>query len=165
VDKQKSSGKPFDISKTEVWDAWVKVRENQGAPGVDGQSLEAFEKDLGGNLYKIWNRMSSGTYFPPPVKAVEIPKAHGPGTRMLGVPTVADRVAQTVAAARLEAKAGADLPSGLLRLPAGQVGGGRGRGLPAALLGVQLGDRFGHPEVLRQRPVGLGRQGRRGAHR
>ena len=104
MSKQKSSGKPFDISKWEVWDAWVKVKGNQGAPGVDGQSLEEFEKDLKGNLYKIWNRMSSGTYFPPPVKAVEIPKAHGPGTRTLGVPTVADRVAQTVAAARLEAK-------------------------------------------------------------
>ncbi len=105
MDKQKSSGKPFDISKREVWDAWSKVKGNQGAPGVDGQSLEAFEEqDLKGNLYKIWNRMSSGTYFPPPVKAVEIPKAHGGGTRILGVPTVADRVAQTVVAARLEAE-------------------------------------------------------------
>lgn len=104
MDQQKSSGKPFDISKREVWDAWLKVKGNQGAPGVDGQSLVAFEADLGDQLYKIWNRMSSGSYFPPPVKAVEIPKAHGAGTRMLGVPTVADRVAQTVVAARLEAK-------------------------------------------------------------
>jgi RNA-directed DNA polymerase len=87
VDKQKSSGKPFDISKVEVWNAWLKVKGNQGAPGVDGQSLAAFETDLKNNLYKIWNRMSSGTYFPPPVKAVEIPKAHGQGTRILGVPT------------------------------------------------------------------------------
>ena len=102
--QQKSSGKPFDISKDEVWNAWQKVKGNQGAPGVDGQSLEAFEADLKNNLYKIWNRMSSGSYFPPPVKSVEIPKGHGEGTRMLGVPTVADRVAQTVAAARLEAK-------------------------------------------------------------
>jgi len=78
-----------------TWGAWVKVKENQGASGVDGQSLEAFEKDLKNNLYRIWNRMSSGTYFPPPVKAVEIPKAHGGGTRILGVPTVGDRVAQT----------------------------------------------------------------------
>jgi RNA-directed DNA polymerase len=99
----KASGKPFDISKTEVWDAWVKVKGNQGAPGVDGRSIEAFEKDLKNNLYKVWNRMSSGTYFPPPVKAVEIPKAHGAaGVRVLGVPTVADRVAQTVVAAHLE---------------------------------------------------------------
>jgi len=104
VDKQKSPGvKPFDISKQEVFDAWVKVKGNQGAPGVDEQSLAAFEADRSNNLYKIWNRMSSGTYFPPPVRAVEIPKAGG-GTRILGVPTVADRVAQTVAAARLEAK-------------------------------------------------------------
>ena len=104
MDRQKSSGKPFDISKVEVWDAWLKVKGNKGAPGVDGQSLAAFETDLKNNLYKIWNRMSSGTYFPPPVKAVEIPKAHGVGTRILGVPTVADRVAQTVVAARLEMK-------------------------------------------------------------
>lgn len=103
MDRLKASGKPFDISKQEVWDAWIKVKGNQGAPGVDGVSIEEFEKDLRNNLYKIWNRMSSGTYFPPPVKAVEIPKAHGAaGTRVLGVPTVADRVAQTVVAAHLE---------------------------------------------------------------
>jgi group II intron reverse transcriptase/maturase len=104
VEELKSSGKPFDISKAEVWDAWIKVKGNQGAPGVDGQSLAAFEKDLKNNLYRIWNRMSSGTYFPPPVKAVEIPKAHGVGTRILGVPTVGDRVAQTVVAAHLGAR-------------------------------------------------------------
>ncbi len=104
MDQLKSSGKPFDISKREVWNAWLKVKGNQGAPGVDGQSLAAFEADLKDSLYKIWNRMSSGSYFPPPVKAVEIPKAYGEGTRMLGVPTVADRVAQTVVAARLEAE-------------------------------------------------------------
>jgi len=103
MSQQKSKGKPFDISKQEVWDAWRKVKGNQGAPGVDGQSLGAFEADLNNNLYKIWNRMSSGSYFPPPVKAVEIPKANG-GTRILGVPTIADRVAQTVVAARLEEK-------------------------------------------------------------
>ena len=89
MEELKSSGKPFDISKAEVWDAWIKVKGNQGAPGVDGQSLAAFEKDLKNNLYRIWNRMSSGTYFPPPVKAVEIPKAHGVGTRILGVPPLA----------------------------------------------------------------------------
>lgn len=98
----KLSGKSFDISKQEVWEAYQKVKANKGAAGVDGCSIEDFEKDLKGNLYKIWNRMSSGTYFPPAVKAVEIPKAHGAGTRILGVPTVADRVAQTVVAARLE---------------------------------------------------------------
>jgi len=103
VDEQRPSGKPFDISKEEVRRAWLKVRANKGAPGVDEVTLAAFELDLKGNLYKVWNRMSSGSYFPPPVKAVEIPKAFGPGTRMLGVPAIADRVAQTVAAARIEA--------------------------------------------------------------
>jgi RNA-directed DNA polymerase len=104
MDQRTSSGKPFDISKQEVWNAWLKVKGNQGAPGVDGQSLAAFETDLKNNLYRIWNRMASGSYFPPPVKAVDIPKEHGEGTRRLGVPTVADRVAQTVVAARVEAK-------------------------------------------------------------
>jgi RNA-directed DNA polymerase len=97
-------GKPFEVSGYEVWEAWRKVRENKGAPGVDGQSIADFEERLEGNLYKIWNRMSSGTWFPPPVRAVEIPKPGG--TRTLGVPTVADRVAQTVAAHRIEIVAG-----------------------------------------------------------
>ncbi|MFG2866097.1 group II intron reverse transcriptase/maturase [Streptomyces sioyaensis] len=99
--KLKSADKSFEISKWEILEAYRDVKKNQGAPGVDGQSIEDFEKDLKGNLYKIWNRMSSGTYFPPPVRAVEIPKQHGGGTRMLGIPTVADRVAQTVAARHL----------------------------------------------------------------
>jgi RNA-directed DNA polymerase len=101
MDKLKSQVKPFEISKWEVWEAYREVKANKGAPGVDGQSLDEFEKDLKGNLYKIWNRMSSGTYFPPPVRAVEIPKQHGGGTRMLGIPCVADRVAQTVVARHL----------------------------------------------------------------
>jgi hypothetical protein len=83
----KSAGKSFDISRWEVWEAYVKVKENQGAPGVDGQSIEDFEKDLKNNLYKIWVRMSSGSYFPPAVRAVEVPKPHDAGTRLLGVPT------------------------------------------------------------------------------
>jgi RNA-directed DNA polymerase len=99
----KSSAKPFEISKWEVWQAYEKVKANKGAPGVDGVDLETFDSDLKNNLFKIWNRMSSGSYFPPPVKAVEIPKPHG-GTRILGVPTVGDRIAQTVVAARLEHK-------------------------------------------------------------
>ena len=89
MDELKAPGKPFDISKWEVWEAYRQVKANQGAPGVDGCSIEDFEKDLKRNLYKIWNRMSSGSYFPPPVKAVELPKPHGGGTRVLGVPTVA----------------------------------------------------------------------------
>jgi group II intron reverse transcriptase/maturase len=104
VDELKAPGKPFEISKRAVQVAWEKVKANKGAPGVDGVSVEDFEKDLKGNLYKIWNRMSSGTYFPPPVRAVEIPKAHGEGTRILGVPSVADRIAQTVVAMELEAR-------------------------------------------------------------
>ena len=104
MDELKSSGKPFDISKQEVWEAYKKVKANKGAPGADGCSIGDFEKDLKNNLYKIWNRMSSGSYFPPPVLAVEIPKPHGGGTRILGIPTVADRIAQTVAARRLEEK-------------------------------------------------------------
>jgi group II intron reverse transcriptase/maturase len=102
MDEERPSGKSFGISKHEVTAAWEKVRANKGAPGVDEVSLGVFAGRLEDNLYKIWNRMSSGTYFPPPVKAVEIPKAGG-GTRMLGVPSVADRVAQTVVAARIEA--------------------------------------------------------------
>ncbi len=97
----KSQGKSFEISKWEVWEAFRQVKANQGAPGVDGQSIAGFEADLKNNLYRIWNRMSSGTYFPPPVRAVEIPKQHGGGTRMLGIATVADRVAQTVVARHL----------------------------------------------------------------
>jgi RNA-directed DNA polymerase len=104
MDELKSSGKPFEISKWEVWEAYRQVKANKGAPGVDKVTIEEFETDLKNNLYRIWNRMSSGSYFPPPVKAVEIPKSHGGGVRVLGVPTVADRIAQTVAARRLEAK-------------------------------------------------------------
>ncbi len=104
MDELKASGKPFVISKQAVWEAWRKVKANKGASGVDGVTIEEFEKDLKDNLYKIWNRMSSGSYFPPPVRAVEIAKAQGKGTRILGVPTVADRVAQTVVAGVLEAR-------------------------------------------------------------
>jgi group II intron reverse transcriptase/maturase len=87
--------KPFNIDKKLVYDAYKAVKANAGAAGVDGQSLEMFDKDLMRNLYKIWNRMSSGSYFPPAVRAVPIPKKNG-GQRLLGVPTVADRVAQMV---------------------------------------------------------------------
>jgi len=97
-----SQDKPFAIPKLMVWEAWRQVKANKGAPGVDGQDLEQFEADLKNNLYRIWNRMSSGSYFPPPVRAVEILKPHGGGVRTLGVPTIADRVAQTVVAMHLE---------------------------------------------------------------
>ena len=85
--------KPFYISKQEVWEAFKRVKANQGAAGVDEQSIVDFERNLKGNLYKIWNRMSSGSYFPPPVRTVKIPKANG-GERKLGIPTVSDRIAQ-----------------------------------------------------------------------
>lgn len=93
--------KPYEISKQVVMAAYKRVKSNGGSAGIDGQDIEEFEKDLKGNLYKIWNRMSSGSYFPPPVKAVEIPKKSG-GTRRLGIPTVGDRVAQMVATLYLE---------------------------------------------------------------
>lgn len=87
--------KPFAISKQAIWDAYQKVKANRGAAGIAEVSLEEFEKDLKNNLYKLWNRMASGSYFPPAVKIVPIPKKSG-GTRILGVPTVADRTAQMV---------------------------------------------------------------------
>lgn len=96
------STKPFAISKEMVWEAYKAVKANRGGPGVDGQSLTAFEGDLGNNLYRIWNRLASGAYFPPPVRRVEIPKRDG-GVRHLGIPTVGDRVAQTVVKSYLEA--------------------------------------------------------------
>jgi len=95
--------KPFSISKRLVWDAFTKVKANRGAAGVDDQSIEEFESDLKGNLYKLWNRMSSGSYIPSPVRRVEIPKSGG-GKRPLGIPTVADRVAQMAAKMVLEPK-------------------------------------------------------------
>jgi group II intron reverse transcriptase/maturase len=100
-----SQVKPFDIPKQQVWEAYRRVAANKGAPGVDGKTLDEFESDLKNNLFKIWNRMSSGSYFPPPVRAVEIPKPHGGGVRLLGVPTIADRVAQTVVAMHLGERA------------------------------------------------------------
>ena len=96
-----SEAKPYCISKWEVWEAYKKVKANQGAAGVDAQSIEDFDKRGKDNLYKIWNRMSSGSYFPPPVRTVKIPKAHG-GERKLGIPTVSDRIAQMVVKTRLE---------------------------------------------------------------
>lgn len=96
-----SEAKPFQISKRRVWEAYKRVKANRGAAGVDGETLAAFEEKLKDNLYKLWNRMSSGSYFPPPVRLVEIPKGDG-GRRALGIPTVADRIAQTVVAGYLE---------------------------------------------------------------
>ena len=101
IESKPKAQKSFDISKWMVWKAYEKVKANQGAAGVDEESISDFEVDLKDNLYKLWNRMSSGSYFPLPVRAVEIPKKAG-GVRTLGVPTGADRVAQTVVAMYLE---------------------------------------------------------------
>jgi RNA-directed DNA polymerase len=96
-----TSTKPYCIAKRVVWDAYQLVKANRGAAGVDDETIAMFEQNRSGNLYKLWNRMSSGSYFPPPVRQVEIPKAKG-GTRKLGVPTVSDRIAQTVVKLMIE---------------------------------------------------------------
>jgi RNA-directed DNA polymerase len=93
--------KPFVISKREVWTAYKRVKENSGAAGVDDQTIAEFERDLSNNLYRLWNRMASGSYMPPPVRRVDIPKGDG-GTRPLGIPTVSDRIAQMVVKQYLE---------------------------------------------------------------
>src|ERR1700746_1881035 len=90
-----TSTKPYVIAKRAVWEAYQQVKANRGAAGIDDENIAMFEQGLSKNFYKRWNRMSSGSYFPPPVKQVEIPKAKG-GTRRLGIPTVSDRIAQTV---------------------------------------------------------------------
>ena len=97
-----NKAKPFGIAKREVWEAFKQVKANRGVAGVDGQSIEDFERDLSNNLYRIWNRMSSGTYLPPPVRRVDIPKGDSGKTRPLGIPAVADRIAQTVVKRYLE---------------------------------------------------------------
>ena len=93
--------KPYDIPKALVWEAWLHVKANRGAAGIDAETIEQFEEKLSDNLYKVWNRMSSGSYLPPAVRAVPIPKKSG-GVRILGVPTVADRIAQTAVKMWLE---------------------------------------------------------------
>ena len=98
-----TSTKPYVIAKRAVWEAYQQVKANRGAAGVDEETIAMFEQNLSKNLYKLWNRMSSGSYFPPPVKQVEIPKAKG-GTRKLGIPTVSDRIAQTVVKQIIEPK-------------------------------------------------------------
>lgn len=101
-DESTPSTKSFAITKRQVFTAWKQVKANRGSAGIDEESIAEFEKNLARNLYRIWNRMASGSYFPSPVKAVEIPKRSG-GVRTLGIPTVSDRVAQTVVKGYLEA--------------------------------------------------------------
>ena len=97
-----TSAKPFEISKRRVLEAYWHVRGNRGAAGIDDESIEMFEANLSRNLYRLWNRLASGSYFPPPVRQVEIAKKSGDGKRVLGIPTVADRIAQQVVKARIE---------------------------------------------------------------
>ena len=97
--------KPFAISERAVYEAWKRVKANRGGAGIDRESLEGFEENLPSNLYKVWNRLASGSYFPPPVMEVRVPKKGG-GVRKLGVPTVGDRVAQTVVKSYLEPPTG-----------------------------------------------------------
>ena len=99
-----SVAKPFVISKRVVKEAYRRVKSRGGGPGVDGETIEAFESDLKNNLYRIWNRLSSGSYFPPPVLQEVIPKPGGSGERELGIPTVSDRVAQMTVKMYLEPK-------------------------------------------------------------
>jgi RNA-directed DNA polymerase len=120
MDMPKPKVKPFAIPKTMVWEAYRRVAGNKGAAGVDWRALDEFEADLRDNLYKIWNRMSSGSYFPPPVRAVEIAKPHGNGVRVLGVPTVS---AYGVVVQRRFGLAGrhASVPSAARRAASGPV--------------------------------------------
>ncbi len=140
VGESKPKEKPFVISKWVVKDAYEKVKANAGAAGVDGESIAAFEADLKKNLYKLWNRLSSGTYFPPPVRAVEIPKKAGRCQDPRGPDRVgsggSDRGAHVPGAG-----GGAAVPSRLLWLSAWALGSGCGRDVPTTVLEVRLGDR------------------------
>ncbi len=142
-----AEAKPYDIPKQLVWEAFQRVKANRGAAGVDGQSLEAFEKDLKGNLFKIWNRMSSGSYFPPPVRLVEIPKDSG-GTRPLGIPTVGDRVAQTVVKMVLEPKVEPVFHPDSYGYRPGRSAIDAVAMARRAMLAIRLGHRSGHQGVL-----------------
>jgi hypothetical protein len=144
----KDEAKPFCISRWEVWEAYVRVKSNKGAAGLDEQSIEDFEMDLKKNLYRIWNRMSSGSYFPPPVRTVKIPKSNG-GERTLGVPTVSDRIAQMVVKNRLEAVVDPlFLPASYGYRPNKSALDALGGA--ADVLGLRLGLRPGHQGLFRQ---------------
>jgi retron-type reverse transcriptase len=133
-----NEAKPFCIIKRDVWEAYKQVKANKGAAGVDGQSIEDFEKDLSNNLYQAWNRMCSGSYFPPPVRRVDIPKGDTGETRPLGIPTVADRIAQMVVKRFLEPilDPGAEVRQGLLWISAEEIGTRCPERGPAAMLGL-----------------------------
>ena len=120
MNEPRSKDKPFAIPKQAVVEAFRKVKANQGGPGVDGCTIEDIEADLRNTLYVTWNRMSSGSYFPPPVKLVEVPKPHGRGVRRLGVPTVAECPFR-----------GGLLPAGFYAASRSLAGSGGSQGLPA----------------------------------
>ena len=145
----RTTDKPFNIDKRQVYEAYKAVKSNAGAAGVDGQTIEQFEADLQNNLYKLWNRMSSGSYFPPPVRAVSIPKKTG-GQRILGVPTVADRVAQMVVKQLIEPDLDPIFLRRLLRLSAEKIGSRCRRRHASAVLEIRLGSRVRHQGSVRQ---------------
>ena len=124
MSESRSQVKSFDIPKQMVWEAYLRVKANKGAAGVDGVTIEQYEQDLKNNLFKLWNRMSSGSYFPPPVKAVDIPKPGG--VRILGVPswhrwTVLAMLAQAFLAVTTAAKHASPPPTGLIPLTVNEV--------------------------------------------
>src|SRR5262245_65062983 len=131
--------KSHDIPKRLIWDAWLKVRSKGGAAGADGVTIEQFETRLQDNLYRLWNRMSSGSYFPGPVWAVEIPKKGG--TRVLGIPNVIDRVAQTAAAMALEPNVEKVFHNDSYGYRPGRSPGRRGTGVSATVFQEGLGSR------------------------
>jgi hypothetical protein len=147
-----TSTKPNVIAKRAVWEAYQQVKANRGSAGIDEETIAMFDQNLSRNLYKLWNRMSSGSYFPPPVKQVEIPKAKG-GTRKLGIPAVSDRIAQTVVnhpseyksfagdpgQARHRADSRTGISSRLLWIPAGTLGETGDCRHQKAVLAIRLG--------------------------
>src|SRR5690242_3650294 len=149
--------KPLNIPKRVVWKALKRVKVNQGAAGVDRQSIAEFEADLSNKLYKLWNRMCSGSYFPPPVRRVEIPKADG-GMRPLGIPTVADRIAQEVARRYLEPRLEPVFHADLWLQARPICNRCRAHGAPA-LLALRLGARRRRKRLLRQHRLGATAQG------
>ena len=143
--------KSFEIDKRLVVGAWEKVRANNGAPGVDAVSIDVFQERWRDNLYKLWNRMSSGSYFPGPVRAVEIPKDHGTGVRLLGVPNTVDRVAQTAAAMLLEEKLEPIFHPDSYGYRPGRSAQDALAVCSATVLGEGLGGRLRHPGLFRLR--------------
>ena len=145
----RTTDKPFNITKKQVYEAYKAVKSNHGAAGVDKETIEQFEANLKGNLYKLWNRMSSGSYFPPPVRAVSIPKKSG-GERILGVPTVADRVAQMVVKQLIEPDLDPIFLADSVRLSTRKIGTRCHRCHASALLEIRLGSRVRHQRSVRQ---------------